>query len=327
MTDVFVHPNTKMVLTQDSDGNLFCLEGNKREVFTSQEGCYDFVLNPSLKEMKRVYDESYSQWPMYDLTLETVTKPWFDNTMPWNRTMLKSLGSLSGRKVLLLGNGMQFKEHYFLYLGAQVVYTDLSIVAAKRAQSVFRKSELWDKHGKNIQFHAVDGMHLPFPDETFDIIYGHKFVGFLNNIPQFLSEAKRCLKPNGICRFNDDAYSPAWEAVRHVISQPIKVLRWKFMSDLDRIRSGGAPTGGFGFKEESLTPIIEQVGFKRLVFIREYFFLRAAQAFWANLFSWKASRLKYAKPFFLSMKWIDDRLRHTEWIHRNAIHLIWGADK
>lgn len=329
MLDNFVHPYTKKILQKDSEGNLFCLEGNRRDVYKCYDGCYDFaVANQNVSETRDAYDDRYIQGQNSELTLAAVTEPWFDDTVPWRRTMLESLGPLSGRRVLLLGNGASYKEFYFLNLGARVVFTDLSLVAARRAQAIFRRSELWNTHSEQIEFHAVDAMHLPFPDESFDVIYGTKFVGFLNNIPEFFSEVRRCLKPGGICRFTDDAYSPAWEAMRRTLWQPIKSrFLWKSMSPLDRIRSGGSPYGSFGFKEESFIPFIEQFGFTRLVFIREYFFLRVTQLCWGKLVSWKAKRLRYARPLYLTMKWIDNRFAHTKWMQRNQLALIWGFDK
>lgn len=330
MISVFVHPYTKKMLKKDSKGNLFCMEGNRRDVYKCYGDCYDFsVTNPNVSEARDAYDERYAlRQQTSELTLTAVTNPWVDDTVPQRRTMLKTLGSLSGRRVLLLGNGASYKEFYFLHLGARVVFTDLSIVAARRAKSAFRRSALWKMYGEQIEFHAVDAMHLPFPDESFDVIYGTKFVGFLDSLPDFFSEVSRCLKPGGMCRFGDDAYSPVWEAIRRTLMQPIKArFLWKSMSSLDRIRSGGSPFGPFGFKEELFTPFIKRFGFTKLVFIREYFFLRVAQLCWGKLVRWKAKRLRYARPLFIVMKWIDDRLTHTMWMRHNSLSLTWGFDK
>lgn len=328
METTYIHPEKKTVLQRDGNGDLFCLKENDRHTFACDDGCYDFVTDPRLKEMRKVYDESYSRWPIYDLTLADITKPWFDRTMPWNQTMLRELGPLAGKTILLLGNGMQFKEYYFLHLGARVVYTDLSLAAVKRAQMGFRKSSLWEKYRNAIQFHAVDGKNLPFADESFDVIYGHKFVAFVDDLKGFLSEVKRCLRPGGICRFSDDAHSPFWDAIRRRVMQPLKTrVLWKSMSPLDKIRSQGSPTSEFGFREEVVGTFVPQVGFSKLVFLREYFFLRVAQMCWAKLFTWKATRLRFAKPIFLLARWIDERLVNTKFMRVNALHLIWGYDK
>jgi SAM-dependent methyltransferase len=326
---IFVHPYTKRVLERDADGNLFCLEGDRRDVYKCYEGCFDFSMaNADVRKTRDVYDEFYMREQTSKVTLADVTEPWLDDTFPWRRTMLENLGSLSGRQVLLLGNGASYKEFYFLHLGARVVFTDVSLVAARRAQSVFRGSGLWEMHREHIEFHAVDAMHLPFPDESFDVIYGSKFVGFLNNLSDFFSEVRRCLKPGGICRFSDDAYSPAWDAIRRTLWQPIKArFLWKSMSPLDRIRSGSSPYGSFGFKEELLTPFIKQFGFSRMVFVREYFLLRIAQLCWGKLVRFDSKRLSYARPLYFAMMWLDNQLARTSWMRRNRLALTWGFDK
>jgi SAM-dependent methyltransferase len=323
MLEIFVHPYTKKVLERDSEGNLFSVEGNRRELFTCYDGSYDFsAANSNLREERHIYDEFYVRGQSSGLTLAAVTEPWQDDTVPWRRTMLENLGTLSGRRMLLLGNGESYKEFYFLHLGARVIFTDLSLVAARRAQSVFRGSELWGMHREHIEFHAVDAMHLPFPDQAFDVIYGTKFVGFLKSLPDFFSEVRRCLKPGGICRFGDDAFSPAWEIIRRMV-QPIRSHIIRKPSSVDRIRSGAT----FGFREESLKRFAEQFGFTRLVFIREFFFLRIAQLFWGKLVRWDPNRLRYARPIYLAMKWIDNRLADTMWMRRNQLALTWGFDK
>jgi SAM-dependent methyltransferase len=327
MIEVFVHPYTKSPLKKDSDGNLYSLESNSRDIYKFYDGCFDFAAtNPGMDKTRKAYDECYAKEQKSVLTLSEVTKPWFDVTIPWRKTMLQHLGPLSGRNVLLLGSGSSYKEFYFLHLGANVVFTDLSIIAVRNARSMFLNSELSEKHRDKIEFHAVDAMHLPFPNESFDVIYGAKFVGFLNNPSYFFSEVKRCLKPGGICRFVDDAYSPLWNAIRHSTVVPLKTRMWEKMSSLSRIRSG-SPSNSFGFKEESLIGFLKQFGFARMLIIREYFFLRITQLLWQKLVRSNPKRCGYAKPIYLIMKWIDNRFTNTTWMKRNAMALTWGFDK
>jgi len=109
---------------------------------------------------------------------------------------------------------------------------------------------------------------------------------------------------------------------------PIKAhLLWKSMPPIERIRSGGSPYGAFGFKEEDLQPFVKEIGFKRLVFKREYFFLRIAQLFWGKIVRWNPKKLRYAKPIYLAMKWLDHLFENTKWMKRNKMALIWGFDK
>ena len=319
----FVHPESKVPLERDAHGNLFCMADNKRSVYECHDGCCDFVTPGSKVRQTRVaYDEEYRRAHTPFLTEAEVTEPWRDETEPWRKTMLDTLGPLSGRRVLLVGNGASYREFYFLLLGAEVVFTDLSLVAAKEAQTQFRQSELFQKYQDAIEFHAVDAMRLPFPDQSFDVIYGKKFAGFLPSLSDFLSETRRCLKPGGLCRFGDDAVSPAWEAVRHAVVLPVKALR-KSRTSLDTLRSASA----FGISQESLTPFVGPSGFSRIVFIREFFFLRVAQLFCGKLFHWNPKKLRYARPVYLICKWVDNHLVGAAWMRRNSLYLTWGFDK
>jgi ubiquinone/menaquinone biosynthesis C-methylase UbiE len=324
MLQTFVHPYTRNALKKDLEGNLL-EEGNAGTVFKNYDGCYDFcVANPDIMKARIAYDDFYGRGQTSKLSISDVTSPWFDKVVPWRKTMLQSLGPLEGQKVLLLGNGESYIEFYFLLLGATVIFTDLSLVAARRAQAVFRSSELWEKYQDRMEFHSVDAMHLPFPDQAFDVVYGTKFVGFLPDREAFFAEVSRVLKPSGKCRFCDDAYSPAWEAVKRKLVHPVKThLLRRAMSSLGKVRADSL----FGFKEEALAPYLRACGFSRVVFLREYFFLRVAQLSWATLLGWSPRRERFARPLFLMMKWIDQRLARSSWVQRNRLALTWGFDK
>ena len=325
MLDTFVHPYKKTVLEKSADGDFISRDGDKLDVFKCYDGCCDFsAANTNIKEARDAYDDLYGRGEPPKLTLDVVGRAWQDKVVPWRKTMLANLAPLKGRRVLLLGNGQSYIEFYFLHLGATVVFTDLSLVAARRAKTVFRNSELWDKHANDIEFHAVDAMHLPFPDQTFDIIYGTKFVGFLPDWQQFFLEVNRVLKPGGLCRFCDDAYSPAWEAVKKTFVHPVKrrLLR-KSMSSYTRVRTDST----FAFREEALVPFVKQCGFAKLAFQRQYFFLRVAQLCWATALGWDPRRERFARPMFHVMKWVDHCVAGLSWVRRNHLALIWGFDK
>src|SRR6267142_1288082 len=137
LTETFVDPQSKVPLEKDPQGNLTCHLGHGREVYASFDGCYDFCAsNPDVKEAREAYDKHYGAGQTPRLTLASVTDAWVDKTVPWRTTMLESLGSLGGKRVLLLGNGRSYIEFYFAHLGAKVVFTDLSLVAARRAKTV-----------------------------------------------------------------------------------------------------------------------------------------------------------------------------------------------
>jgi ubiquinone/menaquinone biosynthesis C-methylase UbiE len=322
LSETFVDPQTKEPLERDSQGNLTCRLASGHETYRAFDGCYDFCAsNPDVKEAREAYDKHYGVGESPRLTLAGVTDAWADKTVPWRKTMLESLGSLAGKRVLLLGNGKSYIEFYFAHLGAKVVFTDLSLVAARKAKTVFRNSEFWEKHQDNIEFHAVDAMRLPFPDQSFDVVYGTKFVGFLPSQKDFFLEVSRVLKPGGKCRFCDDARSPAWEAVRTKLVHPLKAMTSR--SGLAKVRSNSI----FSFEEKDLESYVQPCGFTRLVFVPQYFFLRVSQLSWARVAGWSPERERFVKPFFRVMRMLDDGLANTKFMKRNSLALTWGFDK
>lgn len=51
---------------------------------------------------------------------------------------------------------------------------------------------------KNIQYQCFDCHHIPYDDETFDVVIANHVLFYLHDIHQALKEIRRILKPNGI---------------------------------------------------------------------------------------------------------------------------------
>lgn len=324
MKNVFIDPITKSPLSLDSEGNLIRADDRGSVYYRSYDGCFDFVgQQQKVTKTREIYDHEYSSSGQAGLTLAELAGQWKDTTIPWRKTMLESMGDLSGKNILLLGNGASYKEIYFLPLGAHVVYTDLSLEAVRRAQYTFRRSELGEKYRGNIEFHAVDAMHLPFCDETFDIIYGAKFVGFVPDKRVFFSEARRCLKVNGICRFADDAVAPLWDYAKRKFVRPVRKMLYRSPTSLDSLRS----QGNGGFTDEEIRQFKDEFGFRNQLVIREYFLLRIAQLCLGKVSNWNPKTLSQARGLFLAMKWVDDAFAGTSLFKNNRLALTWGFDK
>ena len=132
----FVDPFTKLALRRDSEGNLFCEEGGRRQVYRPLHGCYDFVLEGLSQESERAhYEAHYQGASLRALDLDDIRGLWFDRCTPWYNTLLHSMGELQGKTVLLVGNGRSCKEFYFTACGAHVVFTDFSLEAVLRASA------------------------------------------------------------------------------------------------------------------------------------------------------------------------------------------------
>lgn len=96
-----------------------------------------------------------------------------------------------GRTVLDIGCGAGVDLARFAKGGADVTGVDLAASAIDLAQTNFAQQGL---HGR---FDVADAEHLPFPDNTFDLVYGHGVVQYTPAPQRVLEECRRVLKPGG----------------------------------------------------------------------------------------------------------------------------------
>jgi SAM-dependent methyltransferase len=319
VSDFFVHPLSKEPLLLDDNGNLYDSRKPKEILFKKQGSSYNFVLYDKDLDDLVYYDQCYhtSYKMRQSLTIEDIEKKWHEEA--GFELLLHRIGDVCNKRVLLLGNGMSLKEFYFLVLGAHVVYTDLSIRAVQRMQDNFTQSDLADQYQNKIEFYAVDALHLPFRNKSFDVIYGCAIVHHIQNINLFFSEVNRCLNDGGKCIFFDDAYSPSWNIVKNTIFKPIQLWsHWKTgISPEDKLA-----TMKGGFKSKEFEFLMSQYNFQRMMFERtsffEYLVLRGFQKL-------DISFLKVLLPI---SRGIDNWLkRKTNFILRQGIRLVWGFEK
>ena len=100
----------------------------------------------------------------------------------------------TGKRVLEIGVGMGADYLEWLKAGAQATGVDLSSASLERAQ---RRCEL---AGYAPDLQVSDAEHLPFPDNTFDIVYSYGVMHHSLDTPQCIREALRVLKPGGALR-------------------------------------------------------------------------------------------------------------------------------
>lgn len=319
----FVDPKVKAALGKDEKGNLFYHDGKQCHVYRNYDGIYDFVCGGESAKEKSHYDTKYAKTRLGPLSLEDVSKEWFDTSSPENLILLQSLGNLRNKKVLLLGNGTSFKELYFYCLGADVVYTDLSIEAVKYVKNLFYESKLREINRGSIEFYAIDSFFMPFPDESFDIVYGYAFVHHIENLNPFFVEINRCLKRNGICRFLDDAYSPLWVFIKNSVLKPLQRYSHKKAgispADLVATKKGG-------YKKEELHQIMLDFRFEEIIFDRISFFLYLWKRGVTKLLG-KNNSLIFRKGTPVMTKLDKFITKRTHLMERNLLRLIWGFDK
>ena len=318
----FIDPFSRVPLEYRSDKRLAGrLEG--REIsYVARDGVFDFVVDPSRRSERDHYDAFYAGRKPIRISVETCRQIWNDRRVPEHRFLLQSLGPLEGKTILLLGNANSLKELFFLRCGARVVWTDLSLKSMQYMRTIFRMSEFYSNGYEDIDFYAVDALHTPFPDGFFDLVYGYAFVHHIQDLPGLFAELYRCLKPGGQCRFFDNAYSPAWQRSKTTFLRPLQMFahRRSGISPEDRIASEKG-----GFREEVVATLMQEAGFHSLLFKRLSFFqhlaVQGSEKVIANIGSLRTLLSCLFAP-------LDDFCsRHTTFMERHGVSLVWGFDK
>jgi ubiquinone/menaquinone biosynthesis C-methylase UbiE len=102
--------------------------------------------------------------------------------------------SSSGLRVLEIGVGMGADYLEWLKAGAQATGVDLSAISVERAR---RRCEL---SGYKPDLRVADAEHLPFPDNSFDVVYSYGVMHHSPDTAACIDEARRVLKPGGQAR-------------------------------------------------------------------------------------------------------------------------------
>ena len=96
-----------------------------------------------------------------------------------------------GRKVLEVGCGAGTDLARFAKGGALVSGVDLSSAAIELARQNF------EQQGLDADLREGDGEQLPYPDDSFDLVYAHGVVQYTSGPQALVDECRRVLKPGG----------------------------------------------------------------------------------------------------------------------------------
>ena len=109
---------------------------------------------------------------------------------PWAFEVME-FGRHAGEKVLEVGGGLGTDLSMFARNGALVTDVDLSAGHLAHAQENFAL------RGLKGEFVHHDAETLPFPDNTFDVVYSNGVIHHTPNTHQVVREIRRVLKPGG----------------------------------------------------------------------------------------------------------------------------------
>jgi len=102
--------------------------------------------------------------------------------------------SARGLRVLEIGVGMGADYLEWLKAGAQPTGIDLSMASVEKARQRCQMA------GYQADLRVADAEQLPFPDNSFDVVYSYGVMHHSPNTPQCVREALRVLKPGGQAR-------------------------------------------------------------------------------------------------------------------------------
>jgi SAM-dependent methyltransferase len=134
----------------------------------------------------------------------------------WIRYAFAALGDLRGRTALDYGCGHGMAAVVLARSGAKVTASDLSAGYIREART---RAEA---NGVRGEFVIADGEDLPFPNATFDVVWGNAILHHLN-LMRAGQELKRVMKPDGVAVFCEPwGGNPVLEFARHFLPYPGK---------------------------------------------------------------------------------------------------------
>jgi ubiquinone/menaquinone biosynthesis C-methylase UbiE len=106
---------------------------------------------------------------------------------------LVDFGAYRHQRVLEVGCGIGIDLLRFAQGGARVTGVDLAETAIRLARQNFTL------HGIDggADLRVANGEALPFPDNTFDVVYGHGVIQYTADAARLIAECRRVLKPGG----------------------------------------------------------------------------------------------------------------------------------
>ena len=146
-------------------------------------------------EKQRIEKEYHDRWAAgIDVDSLLVRESYEACTAAEGRFAFESLSPVAGKRILDLGCGAGESSVYFAGHGARVDAVDISPEMIEVAR------KLAAKHGVKIDARTALAETLPFPDGSFDAVFGNGVLHHVDLLPA-LKEIRRVLKPGGKAAF------------------------------------------------------------------------------------------------------------------------------
>jgi len=99
---------------------------------------------------------------------------------------------IEGKEILEIGSGRGGGASWIAR-----TYNPKSLLAVDYSEEAVRLSQAWFGTQQNLEFKVGNSQDLPLPDQSFDIVYNVESSHCYANIPDFLKEVFRVLRPGG----------------------------------------------------------------------------------------------------------------------------------
>ena len=227
-------------------------------------------MSPEIQDPRITHErEFHDRWAENIRIDDLLVKEAFESpTAVENRYALSQFGDLRGKKILDLGCGAGEAAVYFSTKGARSSGCDISPGMIETAQALARKHEV------QVDFSVADAGCLPYPDGSFDFVFGN---GVLHHVDPVVAakEIRRILKDGGKAAFVEPLpYNPAIKFYRRIARE--------VRTDYER---------PLGFRDmEKLRPVFS-------IFHHEEFWLVSLLIFGHFYFvrRWNPSKIRYWK--------------------------------
>lgn len=175
------------------------------------------AVDASVTERARVEEAFHDRWAQSMCVEELLVRESFESpTAVENRFALEAMGGpagIKGRRLLDLGCGAGETSVFFARQGAHVVAADVSREMLRVAGALAAHHQV-PLHTTQLMAEA-----MPFPDATFDRIYGNGVLHHVELEPA-LREIARVLKPGGIATFIEPlSHNPVIEVYRRIAKE------------------------------------------------------------------------------------------------------------
>jgi SAM-dependent methyltransferase len=216
-------------------------------------------MNARLEREREFHDRGYAE------DVRAPTRRFYTVTgamSTWHKGTLSA--HAQGARALEYGCGRGSRAFHLARNGAHVVGIDLSPVAIEQANERAREEGLEDQ----LSFRVMDGEHLDYPDDSFDLVCGSGILHHLDLAPAY-TEIARVLAPSGIGVFEEPmGHNPAINGYRNRTPEMRTVDEHPLlMADLALAERffGDVGTRFFTLSSLAAIPLRNRSGFERIV--------------------------------------------------------------